>query len=66
MKDREILEFTSLPFNTSTFAKRAIKANLGIPPLPGSAIGLSESLMSFSYHKKNKHFINLKKTLKVT
>lgn len=40
--------FTSLPFRTSTFAKRAIKTNLGIPPLPGSAIGLSDSRMSFN------------------
>jgi hypothetical protein len=45
------LEFTSLPFKISTFANRATKTNLGIPPLPGSAIGFSESLMSCNVNK---------------
>lgn len=39
---------TSLPFSISTFAKRAIRTNLGIHPLPGSTIGFSESLTSFA------------------
>ena len=48
----ELQQFTSLPFSISTLAKRAIKTNLGIPPLPGSATGFSESLISFECNPK--------------
>ena len=41
------LDCTSLPFNVLTLAKRAIKANLAIPPLFGSVAGLSEHLTSW-------------------
>lgn len=44
--DVKFVKHTSLPFNTSTFANRAIKTNLGIPPRPGSEMGFSESLTS--------------------
>ena len=50
----ELQQFTSLPFSISTLAKRAIKTNLGIPPLPGSATGFSESLISFECNPKEK------------
>ena len=50
----ELQQFTSLPFSISTLAKRAIKTNLGIPPLPGSATGFSESLISFECNPKGK------------
>ena len=53
----ELQQFTSLPFSISTLAKRAIKTNLGIPPLPGSATGFSESLISFECNPKEKIYI---------
>ena len=53
----ELQQFTSLPFSISTLAKRAIKTNLGIPPLPGSATGFSESLISFECNPKENIYI---------
>lgn len=38
---------TSLPFSTCTFVNLATRTNLGTPPLTGSDIGFSESLMSY-------------------
>ena len=53
----ELQQFTSLPFSISTLAKRAIKTNLGIPPLPGLATGFSESLISFECNPKENIYI---------
>ena len=60
----ELQQFTSLPFSISTLAKRAIKTNLGIPPLPGSATGFSESLISFECKPKENIYIYIYTELK--
>jgi hypothetical protein len=45
-ESRELVH-TTLLFSTFTFPSRATSTNRGAPLLTGSAIGLSESLMSF-------------------
>lgn len=57
------VKLTSLPFSTSTFAKRAIKPNLGIPPCPGSATGFSESLTSCINSDENKDLVRIDRNI---
>ena len=60
------LEFTSLPFKILTFAKRAIKTNLGTPSFPVSDTGFPESLISWMKMENNQLTYNLLKKKKET